>query len=523
MSFVKDLDAPLLRLSPCDVYTLREACTGIHAFGAVGSGKSSGLFRMAFAAYLRAGMGGLVTAAKPESVSEAQRYAAQHGRGRSVILFDESEGFNFLDYLMAVHGMEGIGSATECLMAVIDAARRASATASHRGGEIFWEDSTRETLRYTIPPLYAAIGSVSIPDIIRFVSTAPASGKQATDAEWQKSSFMYGVMKRAMGCPKVAMSGAALRNTIRFWTERWVASPEKTRGNVVVTVNTTLDRFNHGRLNRAFCGKTTVVPELTFHGAVIVLAMPTLTWGVDGIIGQQLLKFLWMKSILSRNSLEEKHRERPVFIFSDEAQETVAPYDQEFFGMSRASLCCPVYLTQSLPTYFAKIGGDNPKDAALALVSKFNTHVYFSNACPETNEYASRMIGKVVTRRANFSNGSAENINFGMSAGNSENSGSSFSHGMSTGGQGGSVNTGGGSSSGSGNNWGENRGRGTSRNESRGYSESMEYAIEPGDFGRGMLKTGGPENGNEVTGVWFRAGRVFKASGTNWLLARFRQ
>jgi len=50
----------------------------------------------------------------------------------------------------------------------------------------------------------------------------------------------------------------------------------------------------------------------------------------------------------------------------------------------------------------------------------------------------------------------------------------------------------------------------------------MEYAIEPGDFAR-ILKTGGTRNGNEVTGVWFQAGRVFKASGGNWLLARFRQ
>ena len=50
----------------------------------------------------------------------------------------------------------------------------------------------------------------------------------------------------------------------------------------------------------------------------------------------------------------------------------------------------------------------------------------------------------------------------------------------------------------------------------------MEYAIEPGFFGRG-LKTGGPQNGNEVTGIWFQGGRVFEASGTNFLLGRFKQ
>jgi hypothetical protein len=163
---------------------------------------------------------------------------------------------------------------------------------------------------------------------------------------------------------------------------------------------------------------------------------------------------------------------------------------------------------------------DRPR--AVRLAGKFMTHVFCSNSCPDTNEFAARMLGKVVTRRGTYNNGTSESVNIGMNAGNSENSGSSSSFGSSHG-QSYSLNSNSGSSSGSGNNWGQNRGRGTSRNVSEGYSESIEYALEPGDFARGILKTGGPENGNVVTAVWFQAGRVFKASGTNWLLARFKQ
>jgi hypothetical protein len=199
----------------------------------------------------------------------------------------------------------------------------------------------------------------------------------------------------------------------------------------------------------------------------------------------------------------------------------VSSYDGEFLSMCRGSRCAVTYLTQSLPNYYSKMGGDNPRDAAHTLAGKFMTHVFCSNACPETNEFASRMIGKVVTRRGNYSNGTSENINVGMNAGTSENSGSSSNSGSSYG-QSYSFNSGSGSTSGSGSNWGANRGRGTSSNESRGYSESMEYAIEPGDFAR-CLQTGGPQNGNIVTGVWFQGGRVFKASGSNWLLERFAQ
>jgi uncharacterized membrane protein YgcG len=521
VNFMKDLDTAMLKPSPVDVVTGRDLCGGFHFWGVNGAGKTTSA-QMVAGACLRAGFGGYVTAAKPGVIAQWQEaYAPMHGRGNSLVLFDENEGFNFLDYLMARYGMDGIGTVVECLMRVIDASRRASGTASQRGGDVFWDDSARNALRYALPPLYSAKGSLTIPDILRFITTAPATVQEPTSREWQERAFMYKIMNAAANNPRERMQNASLQNVINFWKEQWPAIPERTRGNIVITITAALDRFNHGRLNRCFCGKTTIVPEMSFHGAVIVDAKPTLTWNEDGVIAQQLFKFIWQRAVLSRNSLEEKHRERFVFLWSDEAQETVAPYDGEFLGLARESKCCTVYLTQSLPTYFAKIGGDSPRDAALALAGKFKTHVFCANACPETNEFASRMIGKVLTRRGNFSAGSSHSLNEGMSAGNSENTGSSSSYGSSSG-QSYSFNSNSGSSSGSGNNFGNNRGRGSSENVSRGYSESMEYVIEPGDFAR-MLKTGGPENGNIVTAVWFQAGRVFKASGTNWLLARFKQ
>ncbi len=523
-NFVKDLDTRLLKVGPYDDFTARDGCGAIHFWAGIGGGKTSASHVLA-GAYLRAGMGGLVTATKPDEIALWQGYAHRHGRSRSLVLFDGvNETFNFLDYLLATQGMEGAaGTGVECLMRIIDAARRASGTASQRGGEVFWEDASRETLRYTVPVLYAADGSVGIPDIIRFISTAPVSLAQPTDRAWQERSFMYRKLDTALCDPRVPMSAQALKNAIAFWSERWAGMPEKTRGNVVATITATLDRFNHGRLEHAFCRRTTLVPELSFHGVIQLMAMPTTVWGEDAIIAQQLYKFLWQRGVLGRNRLEPKHRERFLFAWSDEAQDLVAPADFEFLSLARSSKCCVCYLTQSLPTYFAKMGGDNPRDAALALAGKFMTHIFGSNSCPETNEFAARILGKVVRRRGTFSSGTSESVNLGMNAGSSENSGSSTNYGSSSASPFGqsSHNASSGHNSGSGSNWGENRGRGTSQNVSEGYSESTEYAIEPGDFGR-MLRTGGTRNNNEVTAVWFQAGRVF-SSGTNWLLARFRQ
>ena len=176
-----------------------------------------------------------------------------------------------------------------------------------------------------------------------------------------------------------------------------------------------------------------------------------------------------------------------------------------------------------VPTYYAKLGGQNGRDAAHALVGKFMTNIFHSNACPETNEYAARLIGRVLHRRANYSAGTSQSTNYGVSLGESINSGSTASWGSSTGPNDQvTYNSSSGTSSGSGQNWGSTRGRSYSTSESSGYSETMDFLIEAAEFGR-MLKTGGRPNANQVSGVWYQAGRRFAASGRNVLIETFRQ
>jgi len=524
--FATDLNTPLLRLSPHDVYTCDEACKGIHVFGQTGAGKTTAA-RVLAGAFLRAGFGGIVTAVKSEEISLWKRYAAEHGRSKSLFLFDETEGFNFLHYLLARYGVEGIGTITETVMKIVEAARSASGTASKHGGEPIWEDSLRVLLRHALPLLYAAHGTLSVGDILRFISTAATTMKQADDKEWQDGSFMWETLKKASHAPAVRMEPADLQNAVDYWYRQYTAIPDKMRGSIVGTAIAALDRFQHGRLRKAFCTKTTWVPELSFQGLVTVFCMPTLAWGIDGVIGQQLLKYLWQLAALNRNALAEKHRERFLFLWSDESQETANSYDGEFLSTCRgAAKCCVIFLTQSLPNYYVKMNGDNPRDAAHMLIGKFNTHLFFANACPETNEWASRVIGKVVKRRANYSAGHSHNYSSGMSQGQSDNNGTSHNHGSSYSHGSGGVTTGtssgGGSNSGMGSTWGMNVGSSFGSSTSRGYTESLEYAIEPGEFAR-AFKTGGRANNYEVTGIWFQSARTFAESGCNFLWETFTQ
>lgn len=513
------LDAVLLRLSPTDAFTLRDACQGVNIFGSIGSGKSSGSGQALAGAYLRAGMGGLVLCAKPEEAQVWREYARMHGRESSLIEFsDEKQGFNFLNYELCRQGNSGVNSVVECLMRVIEAARSASASGGGRS-DSFWEDTTRQMLRNTIPIIYASTGTVTIPYIIQFVRSAPQTREQMLDPKWQANSFLFQAFRHSASVIDDIVGGQAFN----YWRDEIGGLDPKTRGNIVISLTTTLDRFNHGWLRRAFCSETTIVPELSFHGGIIILNMPALTLNEDGIIAQQVFKYLWQRAVLARNSLDPSQQVRPVFLWADEAQYFVNSYDAEFQSTCRGSRACSVYLSQSLPTYYARMGGDKSHDSVHHLLGNFATKIFHSNACHETNEWAAKTIGRSLQNRASYSSNQGTSYSDGMNQGWNENRGTSAGSSSSTDARGQSSHGGNsGSNSGSGENWGNNRGRSTNAGETRGYSEQMDYVIEPAQFGR-LLKTGGPAHANRVSAVWYQAGRTFGASQGNALLTQFQQ
>lgn len=489
----KDLDAPLLRLTPWDNFTLRDACQGVLVTGGIGSGKTSGSGAALAKAYLKAGMGGLVLCAKPEEVALWRRYCAATGRAAHLIVWDGSTyGFNFIAYELA------------------------------RQGEAFWDDTMRQVLRSTIPVLFAAYGTVRISDILQCLRSAPRTPQEMADPGWQAGSFFCRCFTQA--APK--LSDETGERLIAYWRNDFATLDSKTRGNIVISLTTALDRFNHGWLREAFCGETNLVPELTFNGAIILLAMPALTRNEDGIIAQQLFKYMWQRAVLARNGLPPSYQQRPVFLWADEAQYFINSFDAEYLSTCRGSRACTVFLSQSLPTFYAKMGGEGSHDRVHHLLGNFATRIWHNNACAETNEWAARTLGRKLHTRQNWSESHGRNSSYGMNAGEGSNWGTSSQSGgsSSSGNSGHSTGSswGGGSSAGGSDNWGRNRGHGSSSNSSHGYSEQMDYVLEPGAFSRGLI-TGGPANRNRVSAVWYQAGRRWNATATNAMLLEFRQ
>lgn len=526
--FVRDLDTKLLSLSPHDAFTLRHACEGVHVWGGIGSGKTSGTGKTLAGAYLRAGMGGLWLCAKPEEVPHALALAKANGRERSVLLFDETQGFNFISYELARQGLQGIGTVTECLMRVLEAADAATGEAAAKANDPFWPQAMRQVLNYTIPLLYAAHGDVTVSDIIEFVVSAPTTAAQYRelmqgDGGAIENNYAACTMRKVVENAIVPMDHYGQRAMLGYWFDQYTAIPEKTRGNIVISLSTKLDRFRHGRMQRCFCSGTTVVPELTFHGAIIVMAMPALTWNEDGIVGQQLMKFMWQRAVESRNGLDRRHQERPVFLWADESQYFVNAKDDEFLSTCRASRACVVFQTQTLPTYYARLGRDK-QDAVDGLVGKFATQVFHQNACNRTNTYASQLIGRGLQRRASGSESEGRNSSYSMNQGGGSSTGTSFNSGSSHSDMGGgSRSSGWGRNSSQSASWGESMSRGTNQNWTQGWSEQMDYLIEPNFFTYG-LRTGGKPHKGVVTALWFKAGASFvSAGGDNHMEVAFRQ
>lgn len=520
----------LLQLSAHDYWDEQAAKSHCFLLGTTGSGKSSGSYKHIVLGALQLGnSGGFFCTAKPEDAEAIRAYCAQAGRLSSLIDWDgRNAGFNPLAYELARTG--NINDVIDVALAMFEIVRTSGSNPG-KPGDQFWTDSTTQKMRATIPVVYAATGAVRVEDILTFVRSAPTSVKQMQDPKWQARSpfaqmFAAAAARLAEG-PIPGFDADTGRRAQSYW-EEFAGLDPKTSGNIRISVTTLLSRFETGLLKDALCGDCNIFPDLMMSGAAIILLnFPVQTHGEDGAIAQKIFKYAAYRTILTRNAMPQHMRDRLIIVGADECQNFLFR-DAEFLAQCRSSNTMVVFATQSLPTLYAKIGGDHPHDRAHHLVSNFNNVVLHSSACPETNEWFGRKLGRTTHMRASVSRGQGGGDNYGLNLSEGTNSGTNSSFGSSSNsGSGGSSGSRGsnsstGSSHGTSDNWGRSRGTNSSWNNSQSWAEQSDWVIEPGFFARGLL-TGGPANGGRVTGIWFRAGHAFAATNSNFLMVEFKQ
>jgi hypothetical protein len=524
MKFLKStnvLDQPILKLNTSDHLCVRDFVAGTLVTGMTGGGKTSGPLHTILRGFLRTRMGGVITTVKPEDVEDIRRICKEEGRIESLLIWDGlNGGFNFLEWILAREGKNGVENAIEFLMRVIEL-KKASATVSGGSSEQFWIDTVLQFLRALIPLILGGTGTLRIDDILRCARSAPTSLDQMKDPNWQATSDFFKIC--ALAAEK--MDGETGNGIMSYWRE-FANLDAKTRSNILISLTTALDSLvSNAWLRQAFCEDSSIFPELCFDGVIIVLDMPVLTRHESGLFAQQIFVYAFQRAVLARNELARRYRERTVFLVIDEFPLFCNSQYTRFLGLCRSSKCCTVLLAQSLPSIVARMVGPNGEQQAQSLIANCALKIWAANNCVATHDWSSKTIGRTLQKRSNYSANEGQNNNFGLNMGTGENFGwSTQSGGSSSSGSGGSSSGSSwssGTSGGSSDNWGRNHGTGSSQGQSWGHSEVLEFAVEPGEFGR-MLKIGGPANGNRVSTIIYQAGRTF-SSGSNALLVEWRQ
>lgn len=507
-NFHTDNSTPLLHLSKLDRWGLEHAVQGTHIFGATGSGKTSGSGAAIAEAFLRAGMGGLVLCVRDDEAGNWMRLAKRTGRSNSIVHFspESDHGFNFMEYQLRYEAMQRGGSvnplnAIDLILKIAEAMKRGG---NRDVSDDFWDNATRVLLTNAIEPIYAAYGMVSLPMVRDMVISAPADPAQYNDPALYQTSFNAKTLKAAWDHPLHELGDHTKQAVMGYWQRSYGTLTERTKSNIVITLENLVSPFLRDDFHHLFSSETTIVPELSREGAVILVDFPVLSMGVRGQIIQTIFKFLWQRTIGGQVETGGK-KLRPCFLWIDEAQFFLNDDDYKFQSNARAARACGVYMSQNLDAYYAAAGGGEAgRQAASALLENLQTHIFHANNSRSTNEFASRMIGEGVVRRHGLNVSDSDNINAGGSDSyqTMPHSGTPLINDKSE-------------------NYGNTWGTGQGISDGITVTETDRPLLEPGAMVG--LRTGGTANGKLVDGIIVRSGAPFKQSGQNFLPVTFRQ
>ena len=470
------LDTPLLPLSPKDNWTVRDAFEGVQIFGGVGSGKTSGSGAAIARRFLEQDFGGLVLCAKPGERARWQKYAEKAGRLNQFVVIsphnpypkDRDWRFNFLDYELRRKGVggghtENLLGLFSIVLEIIRGEKRQSG-----GDSGFWNDAVMDLLRNSINLLAIAQGTVAFDDISHLILSAPKSVEQGQDAAWLQSSFCSQMFRKAVAKPnKTEIEVRNLNVAAEYWLDSFAGLDVRPRSSIIATYNSTISVLQSGIAWQLFGTNITIVPEVTYtHGIIIVVDMSIQEYRMVGRIAQGIFKYMFQNAVLRRDVSEHP---RPVFLWVDEAQNFISPFDFEYQAVAREARSATVYLTQNISNYYAVLGADSHAQVD-ALLGNFQTKIFHANSDHKTNEWAADTIEK------------------------------EWQFILSTGGVTSDSDQG-------------------SRNAN--LNPQLHHKVLPGEFT--TLRKGSPTNNFEVDAYLFQGGRVWHETGDTYIGVTFKQ
>ena len=438
--------------------TVGQGHEGVWVYGGTGSGKTSGSGVHVAYAMLKAGYGGIVLCDKAEETYAWIKYAQACGRADDLIVFSdrkpnpekpdprdayiptEGVGFNFLAYELKNAEGSPAQAATDVLMVLL------GADAMKSNDEI-WNKATRKLINMCV----LACGLAGVPVTLQRVNDI------ALDIEVAKAVMEAAYARKAKKPSELTESEADDLDVVaKYLALEWGKMDKGPKTSIVMNFGTILDPFLTGVMRNLFTRTSHQTPDLILEeGKIVIVDLPVATHDDAGRAANIAWKYCTQRAVRREMRTE---KDRPVFLFGDEAQSFITAKDSEFATIARGYKCTSVYLTQNRANILKRM----TKDQVDSLMGNFQTKIFHQQSEKDTNEWAAETIGKAMTER--------------------ESRGSSYQ-------------VGGGANQGSG---------------STNKSESMEYQLPPQKFQ--ISRKGGPASQFVVTAWLYQGGTKYEAN-----------
>ena len=387
------------------MFTIRDLLNGgVAITGRAGSGKTSSSGReIAQAIINHRNSGGLILAAKPEDLGMWLTLFAKAGRQDDLLVFspDSSLRFNFLGYVLAMGGQTR--DVTRCITVIGETLRSADTKGGENGD--FWEREQDRMIYNAVEVVKLATGTVSAPDIQRFISTAANSAAQISTPEWQ-AGFCNQCLATAFDKPKTAIEAHDYQLATDYWLGEFPNMADKTRSSILTGVMGILHVFNMGVVRELVSTTTNCSPDDMLVGKWIIVNMAPAEWGDTGALVAAGWKFLTQRRILRRHVGSSDCIN---VIWADEYHQFVNSYDAHYLAQCRSHRGCMVVLSQSLASYYAALKGDAGRYQADALLPNFSTKIFHALGDAKTAEWAAGLLGKSLQTFVGLSMGPVEN------------------------------------------------------------------------------------------------------------------
>ncbi len=470
-----EMETPLCQFTkqPEDNWTLEDAFKGVFIAGGIGSGKTTGSGEVLAKTFLKYGFGGLVLCAKPDEAKRWKDYAIETNRLDDFIFVEKGSGhrFNPFEYEWT-RKSEGGGEIFNLSNLFLEVYRMGNRFSGGGGGgekDRFWETALQRCINRTILLLDLAGEEISVKHMQMVVNSIPSKDELANidhddedeKNEWLNENYCAQCIQWAENNPDA--SEEKFKLVEQYFYHQMPKLAQETKSIIIESFLGVSEAFSSGILKDYFSQDSTISPELTHEGKIIVLDFPVKNYLKAGVYAQGLFKLIWQQAMERRSKNDDPSKLVPNFLWIDEAQLFLSDYDQIFMTTARSSKTAAVFLTQNISNFYSAIGGSNPRPKVDSLLGNLGTKIFHANNDAVTNEWASRVIGKAFRNITNVSLG---------------------------------------------------------KDQRTSLNQQLHWLVEPRDFT--TLKSGGHRGNKQVEAIITSAGRTW-SNGLNYIKATFLQ